>query len=166
MSFFWKTLTYPYSNGNLEYILPFLTTTTNWGAKPFFPRRSSSAYISIIISSSGNILDLGLLIFLLTMLFVCWCPLILTILHLSHKCVYLLENQIGHLIFLSENTFLVITSAIQYPFHTRMVFFLHRDYCWRSCWQIRCCRNTSNWNSCPCSVYKEMSISCMVFFGI
>jgi hypothetical protein len=47
------------------------------------------------------------LIFLLSMLYMCLCPLILTTLLLSLKCRYLLENQIIHLMFLSESTHLV-----------------------------------------------------------
>jgi hypothetical protein len=39
----------------------------------------------------------------------CWSPLILPTLLLSMKCSYLLENQIGLLIFLSEITLLLIT---------------------------------------------------------
>ena len=41
--------------------------------------------------------------------YMCWSPLILPTILLSLKCSYLLENQIGLLIFLSEITLLVIT---------------------------------------------------------
>jgi hypothetical protein len=50
-----------------------------------------------------------LLVFLLSVMYTCWCPLILRILRLSLKCNYILENKVGLLIFLSENTLVVNT---------------------------------------------------------
>jgi hypothetical protein len=111
VTFFWETLTCLYSTGNLGHLLPFLTTTTNWGEKNFFPTTwLLGLYQHNYFLNSAKFLTFSLLIFLLIMIHVCWCPLILTILLLSHKCVYLLENEIGHLIFLSENTLMVIST--------------------------------------------------------
>ena len=63
--------------------------------------------------NSGNLLELASsnFIFLISMKYkyTCCCPLILSTLLLSLKGRYLLENQIGLLIFLSEFTVLVIT---------------------------------------------------------
>jgi hypothetical protein len=61
-----------------------------------------------------------LLIFLLNMLYMCLCLMILTTLLLSLKCSYLLECQIGHLMFLSESTLLVITYCYTAPLWPRI----------------------------------------------
>ena len=63
--------------------------------------------------NGGNLLDLVFshFTFLISMKYsyTCWSPLILPTLLLSLKCSYLLENQIGFLIFLSEVTLPAIT---------------------------------------------------------
>jgi hypothetical protein len=49
---------------------------------------------------------ISLIFLVLTMRYACWCFLILTTLLLSLKCSFLLENRIGRLTFLTENTLL------------------------------------------------------------
>ena len=48
VSFVWGTSMYLYLTGNLECLLPFLSTTINWSLKPFSPSSFYSAYFSII----------------------------------------------------------------------------------------------------------------------
>jgi hypothetical protein len=71
--------------------------------------------------NNGNFLTLcsvTVLIFLLTVMYTCWRPLVLTDLLLSLKCSYLVENQIVHLlrVFVSESTLLMITYCYTIPF--------------------------------------------------
>lgn len=78
----------------------------------YFSAHVYLAYLSKIIPAAVTSLTLYFLISLISLLnvlYMCLCLLILITLFLSLKCSYLLECQIGHLMFISESTLLVIT---------------------------------------------------------